>query len=61
MPVYEYRCNKCGKEQEKFHKMDEENKENCEFCEAEPEDLQKLLSSFPTHVSWATWRVSTNI
>jgi putative FmdB family regulatory protein len=57
MPVYDYVCKKCGEVQEKVHKMEEENKEKCEFCEADAEQLKKILSPFPRHVSWSKWNV----
>lgn len=60
MPVYDYKCTKCGLVQEKSHKMGEPLTEGCDNpqCDGLPEDLTKQLSSFPKHVSWSTWSVS---
>lgn len=55
--IFEYECKKCGKVQEKIHKMNETNTEECEVCKASAEELKKLLSVTPKHVSWTKWRV----
>ncbi|MCL4416983.1 MAG: zinc ribbon domain-containing protein [Actinobacteria bacterium] len=35
MPIYSYRCTKCGKIFEKFRKMGSEGKEYCDSCNSE--------------------------
>jgi putative FmdB family regulatory protein len=57
--IYEYQCQKCQKIQEKWHKIAETNTEPCEVeeCKAPPEELKRVLSPHPVHVSWSKWRV----
>ena len=59
MPVYDYRCEKCGKVQEKFHKLDAELVDGCDNpdCDGEAKDLRKQLSPTPKHGSWSRWSV----
>ena len=55
--IYDYRCEECGHEQEKQHKLAEENEEPCEACKAPPEKLKKIITkAVQPHVSWSTWR-----
>jgi len=42
MPTYEYRCNKCGYEFEKFQKMSDEAITECPECKGE---VKRLISS----------------
>lgn len=42
MPIYEYRCNKCGKTFEVLQKISDPPVSSCRFCESE--DVSKLLS-----------------
>jgi len=57
MPIYEYKCLKCDRVQEKQHKISETNGEKCENCEAEPKDLKRQLSPLGRHGSWSRWNV----
>lgn len=48
MPIYEYRCNNCGKEfSELFLKIEDAEKAKCKFCNST--NLVKLLSTFCVH------------
>ncbi len=48
MPIYEYRCNKCGKEFSLlFLNPKEVEKAKCKFCRSK--SLTRLLSSFQVH------------
>ncbi len=45
MPIYEYRCNKCGKEFSLlFLNQKEVDKAKCKFCSSK--NLRRILSSF---------------
>jgi len=44
MPIFEYKCNKCGHTMEFLEKRAGSRKHLCEQCKST--DLQKLLSSF---------------
>lgn len=45
MPIYEYRCEKCGRKFEKLRRMDDADRDlQCPHCESE--EVQRLLSSF---------------
>jgi putative FmdB family regulatory protein len=47
MPLYEYRCEKCGKTFEKFRRMSEaDQKTECPFCSSQ--DAERQLSTFAT-------------
>ena len=47
MPIYEYRCQNCGKIFEKFRKMsDSDAGVQCPYCLAE--EVERLLSAFAT-------------
>jgi len=45
MPIYEYRCRKCGNEFEVFKKISEPDEEKCKLCNG-PTDKLVSLSSF---------------
>ncbi len=52
MPLYEYRCEKCGERFEKLRRMaDADNDVVCPRCDAE--EVERLLSSFATAGSCA--------
>ncbi|RKY08913.1 MAG: zinc ribbon domain-containing protein [Planctomycetota bacterium] len=44
MPIFEYRCNKCGHKMEFLEKSGGKNKHSCAKCGSS--DMQKLFSSF---------------
>ncbi len=47
MPVYEYRCEKCGRTFEQFRRMSEADKDiKCPYCESG--EVKRELSSFAT-------------
>lgn len=43
MPIYEYRCNDCGHQQEFLQKMSDDPIKSCPKCNSE--QFQKLLSA----------------
>jgi len=53
MPIYEYRCNKCGKEQEVLQKASEPPLRKCPAC-GKPA-LQKLLSAAGFQLKGSGW------
>lgn len=57
--IYSYKCEDCGTEQEKVHKLNEKLTESCEKCGASPQKLKKQInwSYKGAHVSWSKWRV----
>jgi putative FmdB family regulatory protein len=47
MPLYEYRCQKCGKSFEKLRRMqDADSETECPECRSS--DVERLLSAFST-------------
>lgn len=47
MPMYEYRCNQCGKTYEKLRRMEDADRDlKCPRCEAD--DVERLVSAFAT-------------
>lgn len=47
MPMYEYRCNKCGEIYEKLRRMEDADRDlKCPGCEAD--DVERLMSAFAT-------------
>jgi len=47
MPLYEYRCEKCGQSFEKLRRMSAADEGvECPYCESE--EVERLLSSFAT-------------
>ena len=53
MPIYEYRCNACGKRFSLlFLNLREVGRARCKFCESE--NLQRLVSSFAVHQTEAS-------
>ena len=47
MPIYEYRCDKCGRKFEKLRRMQEADRDlECPYCESQK--VERLLSSFAT-------------
>jgi putative FmdB family regulatory protein len=54
MPIFEYKCNKCGHTMEFLEKSSNPRKHICEKCKSP--DLQKLLSTFAAGHSSSTSR-----
>jgi len=44
MPIFEYKCNKCGHKTEFLEKSDDKNNHVCEKCGSS--DMRKLFSGF---------------
>jgi len=55
MPIYEYRCKKCGKEFELFQKISDPAVKTCKFCKG-PANRLISLSSF--HLKGGGWYVT---
>lgn len=49
MPIYEFRCEKCGAEFERLCRPETEDPVTCPACESE--DCRKLISRFATSAS----------
>jgi len=52
MPIFEYKCNKCGHKQEFLEKSGGQNKHVCKKCESS--DMQKVFSGFSVGQGGAT-------
>lgn len=55
MPIYEYKCRKCGKKFEVFQGITDNEIKGCNFCEG-PVDKLISLSSF--HLKGSGWYVT---
>ncbi len=55
MPLYEYRCLKCGIHLEKIQKFSDPPLTNCEKCDGK---LERLLSSPAIHFKGSGWYVT---
>jgi len=55
MPIYEYKCKKCGKEYEVFQKITEPSLKSCKSCKG---PVQKLLSRTTFHLKGSGWYVT---
>ena len=55
MPIYEYKCKKCGKEFEAFQKITEPALKSCRFCKG---PAQKLISRTTFHLKGSGWYVT---
>jgi putative FmdB family regulatory protein len=55
MPIYEYRCKKCGKEFEVFQRITEPAIKSCRFCKG---SAQKLISRTTFHLKGSGWYVT---
>ena len=53
MPIYEYRCRKCGKQFEYMQRMSEGPKRKCEECGALA--LERLISSTSFQLKGSGW------
>jgi len=55
MPIYEYKCSKCGREFEEFQKITEDEITTCRYCKG-PVNRLVSLSSF--HLKGSGWYVT---
>jgi putative FmdB family regulatory protein len=55
MPIYEYRCKKCGKEFELFQKISEPAVKTCTFCKG---PANRLISLSTFHLKGGGWYVT---
>ena len=53
MPIYEYRCSKCGHELEALQKISDDPLKKCPDCEQE--SLQKLVSAASFRLKGGGW------
>lgn len=54
MPIYEYKCNKCGKESEVMHKVSAPIPAECPACKAEG-SLERLVSRTTFQLKGGGW------
>ena len=54
MPIYEYKCQKCGKELELMHKVSDPTPAKCHECQAEG-SLEKLVSRTSFQLKGGGW------
>lgn len=52
MPIYEYKCKKCGKEYEIFQRITDPARTSCKFCKG---PAQKLISRTTFHLRGSGW------
>jgi putative FmdB family regulatory protein len=55
MPIYEYKCKKCGKEYEIFQRITDPALKSCKFCKG---PTQKLISRTTFHLKGSGWYVT---
>jgi putative FmdB family regulatory protein len=55
MPIYEYKCKKCGKEYELFQRITEPALTSCKFCKG---PTKKLISMTTFHLKGSGWYVT---
>lgn len=56
MPIYEYRCERCGHEMETMQKMSDPALTTCPECKEEA--LRKLISAAGFHLKGSGWYVT---
>ena len=54
MPIYEYKCRKCGKQYEAFQGINEPDLKNCKFCKGNVHKLVSLSSFSLKGSGWYT-------
>jgi putative FmdB family regulatory protein len=52
MPIYEYKCRKCGKEYEIFQRITDPARTSCKFCKG---PARKLISRTTFHLRGSGW------
>lgn len=55
MPIYEYRCDKCGEEFELFRSITDNGTPCCKFCDG---PVKKLISRSSFHLKGTGWYVT---
>lgn len=55
MPIYEYKCKKCGKEFEQFQRITDPALKSCRFCKG---PVHKLMSLSSFHLKGSGWYVT---
>jgi putative FmdB family regulatory protein len=55
MPIYEYKCKKCGSEFEVFQKISEADAKSCKFCHG---PVNKLMSLSSFQLQGSGWYVT---
>lgn len=55
MPIYEYKCKKCGKEFEVFQGITDSPVKSCRFCQG---TVEKLMSLSSFHLKGSGWYVT---
>ena len=55
MPIYEYKCRKCGKEFELFQRMTDPVLKSCQDCKG---PVHKLMSLSSFHLKGSGWYVT---
>lgn len=55
MPIYEYKCTKCGKEFELFQNITDPALKRCKFCKG---PVNKLISMSSFHLKGSGWYVT---
>ncbi len=55
MPIYEYKCRKCGKEFELFQNITDRAVKTCKFCKG---PVNKLISMSSFHLKGSGWYVT---
>jgi putative FmdB family regulatory protein len=54
MPIYEYKCRKCGRQYEAFQGISEPDLKNCKFCKGKVHKLVSLSSFSLKGSGWYT-------
>lgn len=55
MPIYEYKCRKCGKVFEMFQRITDDPATSCQFCKG---PVKKLMSQTTFHLKGSGWYVT---
>jgi len=55
MPIYEYKCEKCGEEFELFRSITDNGSPSCRFCKG---PVKKLISRSSFHLKGTGWYVT---
>jgi len=55
MPIYEYRCDKCGEEFELFRSVTDNGTPSCRYCHG---PVKKLISRSSFHLKGTGWYVT---